>query len=1144
MDLARVASIRAAKAVSLEKNLSSRSIDSFINDYETTLSFLRSIPLFHHLSEEQLRRSVRLLETIDIDQGEKILTQSDLVLKDDVFFILVEGEASVYIRSVSSLRAGYGVRVGALTPGDVFGHEAFISQSTLRGATVLASTECTCLAGDRQLLLEIVASVPQSVRRGILTHFSDLRNENTASLSTYVHEIRDVIQNVGAEVLKFELEQEQLIRQTKSTSDINGFSHARTSSSVVVAEQNILTVAKDDWNTLMNSTNETSKSAILKASNENQHSTTSHVSNVFTERHVVLLRKMVNTKVDTKEDTKEDTSKRSAKKDTTINDKSIVSTVSCPRRARLLDVNRLILQECLAHTQRINEIDQHHLISLAQEAKNRKKQGSDAAKLHIAGSYVPELSATDMLSVVMQNIASLCDAEGIAIFVGLQSNDPLEKNNKNKKYQRSERPASPSVSRGSTSSFNFVQTSDDVINHIDSIQSNNKWKLLIGFDRHSSRFGTKNYYAPSGKPGPRFRKRIGSQVLNKDSVEIETLGSGREVMVMSIRNLHTPLPTKKVASTHRRRGSITGNVGVQGYGKGSGNGTDMNSSDATWDTAVVQLIRAEPFSSGDEQVLQAARESLHGSLWQNKLENLEEYLATPGTYNLALESKELNTVDGRSTASSSSSVASSLSSHQIHRSLQMRVQQLSGLPYDLVSVNHSKVGRSKTPKKVSESNTRTVIIRAQVYHGTTAISSASCTTFQLPFLQEDLDRQTNDSNDSNDLNESNETKKHSSSLNVPTQQNLFMLDSNSSASEGDESSRDTMTPLVSSRPKSGSFTTNKRGSVVSQTPTVIANQKMNEEDKKGPPPFVGVTFFDWLEFQNLHIKDIPRGAKVVFEVLTTEDIDSKKDSKDARETKNHSSDKNQDQDTNERRMGWKKQRRIEGDTKTDYRRIGWTVLPLYGLDQVMRNGSFKLHLYEGSTFDLGLCCMFNGLEGGDVERTLVHSLLYQQCMGSRRKKEKDIERQFKTHHVPSWWTNQCCTTISIEMFRANNESSKIVFRDSKISQGLQHHPHHHHRHRSLSPQVLDILSSRSSSIKMSPMDSKSLWVARNTLTTHPGAFIHCLRCVDWSRYDQVQEMYALLHHWSPLPSSVALNLLGPETADPNVRFKIKIKIVF
>ena len=58
-------------------------------------------------------------------------------------------------------------RVGALTPGDVFGHEAFISQSTLRGATVLASTECTCLAGDRQLLLEIVASVPQSVRRGI-----------------------------------------------------------------------------------------------------------------------------------------------------------------------------------------------------------------------------------------------------------------------------------------------------------------------------------------------------------------------------------------------------------------------------------------------------------------------------------------------------------------------------------------------------------------------------------------------------------------------------------------------------------------------------------------------------------------------------------------------------------------------------------------------------------------------------------------------------------------------------------------------------------------------------------------------------------------------------------------------------------------
>jgi hypothetical protein len=55
------------------------------------------------------------------------------------------------------------------------------------------------------------------------------------------------------------------------------------------------------------------------------------------------------------------------------------------------------------------------------------------------------------------------------------------------------------------------------------------------------------------------------------------------------------------------------------------------------------------------------------------------------------------------------------------------------------------------------------------------------------------------------------------------------------------------------------------------------------------------------------------------------------------------------------------------------------------------------------------------------------------------------------------------------------------------------------------------------------------------LTAHPRALIHVLRCVDWSRYEQVQEMYALLHHWSPLPSSIALNLLGPEIVDPNIR---------
>jgi phosphatidylinositol-4,5-bisphosphate 3-kinase len=87
----------------------------------------------------------------------------------------------------------------------------------------------------------------------------------------------------------------------------------------------------------------------------------------------------------------------------------------------------------------------------------------------------------------------------------------------------------------------------------------------------------------------------------------------------------------------------------------------------------------------------------------------------------------------------------------------------------------------------------------------------------------------------------------------------------------------------------------------------------------------------------------------------------------------------------------------------------------------------------------------------------------------------------------------------------------------------------------LNPEVLRILSSRSPMAEMTSMDCRNVWFARDTLTSHPSALVFVLRCVDWSRYEQVQEMYALLHHWCPLPSSIALNLLGPETSDPNVR---------
>ena len=56
----------------------------------------------------------------------------------------------------------------------------------------------------------------------MFSNFSDLRREDTASLASYAHQIRKVIETVGADVLAFELEQELLIRKTKAGRDASG----------------------------------------------------------------------------------------------------------------------------------------------------------------------------------------------------------------------------------------------------------------------------------------------------------------------------------------------------------------------------------------------------------------------------------------------------------------------------------------------------------------------------------------------------------------------------------------------------------------------------------------------------------------------------------------------------------------------------------------------------------------------------------------------------------------------------------------------------------------------------------------------------------------------------------------------------------
>jgi CRP-like cAMP-binding protein len=1197
MNAARNASSRAALAVSLENNLTTE------QSFSSKLSLVRSIPLFHYTSEKDLQTSLRLLDTLRLVEGEHILKQGDDVFEDGNFFILVEGEATVYIRSASSRRTGLGVRVARLTPGDVFGHEALIDPSNIRGGTVVASTDVKLYVGDKHLLLQIVDTIPQAVQRSVLTNFSDLRQEDTASLAAFAHKIRSVIKSVGAEVLAFELEQDHLIRQTKTSN--NGARNLDTPHVArTMSTSQRLTLADDDWSILLggkhgNGEDEemTAREGSNVATRSTEHhpgSTSAMVTNIFTQRHVELLRKLI-PPIESNDDDREVKKVKQNKID--------------PRRQRLLDVNRLLLDECIAHRRRMDAMHRHQLSSLAAEAVARKKQGSDAAKMHIAGSYVPELSATDMLGVVLHTVASLCGAEGIAIFVGCQNDNPMGGNNDSTNRARINSTGSRRVSF--SSSFDVDPTVDMNMSNMNAsfsqhngASNTNGWSLLCSYDRKTTPQGD-GYYTPSPHPGPKFRKRIASKVLTKNSVELETLGSGREVMSLSIRGLHATAVGKNVASTYRRRGSISGNVtagallstdsgmrsassgssgssgshtsgkmrsssvgggkGGGGGGNGGGGGSYSNNSTDSWDTAVIQLIRAEPFSPGDEQVLLAAREHLHGSIWQQKLEKVEELLSSRSTMNSSSPVNGSNTGDGNSSTTQEHVIGGTApyeSAHRIHRSLQLRVCKVSGLPWWAVEKgNHGHASvrsRRKTksaPQKTTKKNTLPIVVRARVYHGTAPLSPSPTTTSQLPFIdttpvsgdgegeREEKEKEVNDNG------ERKATRTH-----APTHSGLFMLNAIEEDEDGDRPSKKEDEENYMNGRKGGNSTKNNKNkhrllssnksrkvSVVSHrstTSTMFFRKEIEEEDALGQPTLVQAQWYDWINL-GIPVQDIPRAARIVFEVLVPDPSSSSKHSS-AQHSSSSSSSAASDTSFTEHNVD------PHTATPTLEKRLGWTVLPLYALDQVMQSGRLALHLFPGETFDLGLGAMYNGLEGGDLERAILHTSLYQHqhhspaaasSASSAADQENDsysTQNKFASHYVPAWWSARCHTKLTIEMFRYSDRCDKIVYRDRHLSRvpsplssnGLNHR---------LNPDVLRILSSKSPTVKMSSMDARNVWFARDTLTAHPRALIHVLRCVDWSRYEQVQEMYALLHHWSPLPSSIALNLLGPEIVDPNIR---------
>ena len=84
-----------------------------------------------------------------------------------MFYIITGGEAKVFDRSQTSraARDHHGVVVARLTPGDIFGHTALLPGSSgIRGAPSLRMSRCSCLIGDRCMLLGVVDCIPLATR--------------------------------------------------------------------------------------------------------------------------------------------------------------------------------------------------------------------------------------------------------------------------------------------------------------------------------------------------------------------------------------------------------------------------------------------------------------------------------------------------------------------------------------------------------------------------------------------------------------------------------------------------------------------------------------------------------------------------------------------------------------------------------------------------------------------------------------------------------------------------------------------------------------------------------------------------------------------------------------------------------------------
>ncbi len=116
------------------------------------VTWLSSVPFFESFSGDDLRRVIELSNRMDAAAGAVLMDQGD---PGTDCFVIVDGEASVYVR---------GEHIASLGPGSMVGEMALIDHRP-RTATVVADTDMSLLRFRTSAFRTLLDEMPKASER-------------------------------------------------------------------------------------------------------------------------------------------------------------------------------------------------------------------------------------------------------------------------------------------------------------------------------------------------------------------------------------------------------------------------------------------------------------------------------------------------------------------------------------------------------------------------------------------------------------------------------------------------------------------------------------------------------------------------------------------------------------------------------------------------------------------------------------------------------------------------------------------------------------------------------------------------------------------------------------------------------------------